>query len=135
MPRRRRGGAIEPLRALATLAPRRQSSPTALWLVDALAGAKRPGVDVRGTACRRFGATVDVARASKLSPDGVAAPAVDRFEDPLALPIEVCIDERHVRRIRCETGHGVQTLELWGFGVDVDRLDWTGLPTFRSVGD
>jgi hypothetical protein len=65
----------------------------------------------------------------------VAAPAVDRFEDLLALPIEVCIDERHVRRIRCETGHGVKTLELWGFGVDVDRLDWTRLPTFRSVGD
>jgi hypothetical protein len=55
-----------------------------------------------------------------------------RFEDLLSLPIEVWVDESHVRRIRFEHKDQVDTVELWDFGTPMDGLDWTRLPTFRS---
>jgi hypothetical protein len=123
-------------RLLSTLPPDEQAVPTPLWLLDILAGltaATDEGTDdVRDTACRRFTATVDVSRASKVVPGGVAVPTLGRFEDLLALPVEVCIDDKHVRRVRFRPEHRTDTLELWDFGVSLDDLDWTRLPTFRS---
>lgn len=123
-------------RRLCTLPPDEQELPTPLWLLDILAGltaATEEGAEhVRGTACRRFSATVDVSRASKVTPGGVAVPPLGRFEDLLALPAEVCIDHEHVRRVRFRPEHRVETLELWDFGVSIDELDWSRLPTFRS---
>jgi len=66
---------------------------------------------------------------------GIAAPARTRFEDLLALPVEVWIEDTQIRRIRFSF-EGIEqhtdTLELWDFGVSLDDLDWTRLPTFRS---
>jgi hypothetical protein len=63
-------------------------------------------------------------------------PARPRFEDLLALPLEAWIDDTHVRRVRFDGGRaagmGVVTLDLDDFGVEVDDLDWSRLPTFRS---
>ena len=55
-----------------------------------------------------------------------------RFEDLLALPVEVWLDAQHVRRVRYRPEHLTETLELWDFGVALDDLDWTRLPAFRS---
>jgi hypothetical protein len=110
-------------------------------LVDILAGltaATDEGTDdVRGTPSRRFTATVDLSRASRITPGGVAVPMLmrGRFEDLLALPVEVCVDDEHVRRVRFRPEHRTETLELWDFGVSLDGLDWTRLPTFRSPGE
>ena len=126
-------------RPLATLPPDEHELPTPLWLVDILAGVTAATEDVtedvRGTTCRRFSATIDLSRASRLTPGGVAVPARGRFEDLLALPIEVCLDDEHVRRVRFRPEHRTETVELWGFGVSLDDLDWRRLPTFRSPGE
>jgi hypothetical protein len=124
-------------RPLSTLLPDEHELPTPLWLLDILAGvtaATGDGAeDVRGTQCRRFTATVDVSRASRATPGGVAVPTLARFEDLLALPVEVVVDDRHVRQVRFRSEHQTETLELWDFGVSLDDLDWTRLPTFRSA--
>lgn len=103
-------------RPLSTLPPDDRELPTPLWLLDLLAGltsaADERADHVRGTPCRCFTATVDIGRASKLAPGGVAVPALGRFEDLLALPIEVCIDDRHVRRVRYRAEERTETLEL-----------------------
>jgi hypothetical protein len=126
-------------RLLSTLPPDEQEMPTPLWLLDILAGltaATEEGTqDVRGAPCRCFTATVDISRASKLTPGGVAVPTLGRFEDLLALPIEICLDDQHVRRVRFHPEHRTETLELWDFGVSLDDLDWSRLPTFRSPGE
>jgi hypothetical protein len=52
----------------------------------------------------------------------------------------VWIDGKHVRRFQTvERGSGryaratkTETVELWDFGVPVDELDWSRLPTFRT---
>jgi hypothetical protein len=123
-------------RPLWTLPPDEGELPTPLWLLDILTGltsaADERAEDVRGTPCRCFKGTVDIARASKITPGGVAVPARGRFEDLLALPIEVCIDDRYVRRVGYRAEHRTATLELWEFGVSLAGLDWTRLPTFRS---
>lgn len=123
-------------RLLSTLPPDKKARPEPLWLLDILAGvtcASAEGADdVRGTACRRFAATADLSRASKVTPGGVAVPKVDRFEDLLALPIQVWVDDEHVRRVRFGREDVTETLELWDFGVPMDALDWARLPTFRS---
>jgi hypothetical protein len=122
-------------RRLVTLTTDVDVVPTPLWLLDVLAGvtaATDEGTeDVRGTPCRRLTATIDVS-ASKLTPGGVAVPTLARFEDLLALPVEVWADDRHVRRVRFRPEHRTETLELWHFGVPLDDLEWTCLPTFRS---
>jgi hypothetical protein len=109
-------------RALTTLPPDAFALPTPLWLLDLVAGvveASETGTDeVRG------------------APGGIAAPGRRRFEDLLALPVEVRIDNTQIRRIRFSFSEGVErhtdTLELWDFGAPLDDLDWTRLPTFRS---
>lgn len=126
-------------RLLSTLPPDERELPTPLWLLDILGGlaaASDEGAEVvRGTPCRSFTATVDISRASKLTPGGVAVPGIGRFEDLLALPVEVCLDEEHVRRVRFRSEHHTETLDLWDFGVPLDDLDWSRLPTFRSPGE
>ena len=52
----------------------------------------------------------------------------------------VWIDDEHVRRIQTvDRGSGrsaratkTETVELWDFGVPVDSLDWSRLPSFRT---
>ena len=93
-------------RLLSTLPPFELELPSPLWLLDILTGltaATDDGAEeVRGTPCRRFTATVDLSRASKLTPGGIAVPLLARFEDLLALPVAVCIDgeQRSSRRVR-----------------------------------
>jgi hypothetical protein len=106
-----------------------------LWLLRVLRGATEAsfvGPDtVRGTACRRFDAYVDLERASAAVDDGLAAPQVSRFEQLRALPLTVWIDSTHVRRVEFEQlGRASvrRVLELWDFGVAVDDLDWSRLP-------
>jgi hypothetical protein len=123
-------------RARLTLSARSDVVPTPLWLVDLLSGvthADDSGTDiVRGGTCRRIAARVDVGQASAATPGGVAAPALTRFEGLLSLPVDVWIDDTHVRRVRCTADHKTDTIELWDFGVRIKALDWTYMPTFRS---
>jgi hypothetical protein len=124
-------------RRIVTLPPQEQELPTPLWLFDVLAGvtsATDEGTeDVRGTPCRHIAATTDMSRASRTNPGGVAVPTRRRFEDLLALPVEVWFDSTHVRRVRFVSENRTETLELWDFGVRLDDLDWTRLPSFRST--
>jgi hypothetical protein len=123
-------------RLLATLSPEEMKRPTPLWLLDILAGltaATDAGTEeVRGTSCRRVAAIVDLGRASKATSGGVAVPRLARFEELLALPVDVWVDDTHVRRVRYEHGFLNETVELWDFDVQPQDLDWTRLPTFRS---
>lgn len=56
--------------------------------------------------------------------------------------LTVWVDDQHVRRIRFEEHASsrrasvsrIVTLELWDFGVPVDSLDWSRLPSFRTDG-
>ena len=111
------------------------------WLLRLLPGTTDASPDgtetIRGTACRRFAAHVDMERASAASGEGLRPPQVDRFEELRALPVTVWIDEQHVRRIRFEHGRqprDLATLDLWEVGVPAGGLDWSRLPTFRSPG-
>lgn len=112
------------------------SWPTPLWFIDVVAGltaaAPKGTEDVRGTPCRRFDVIVDLSRASKFTTGAIAVPKVGRFEDLLALPIEVWVDDEHVRRVRFSQDGRTDTLELWDVGVPLEDLDWTELHAFRS---
>lgn len=88
--------------------------------------------EVYGAPCRHLEITVDLSRASRAAPGGLATPRRRRFEDLLALPAEVWLDEHHVRRVRCRSEHRMETVQFREFGVSLDHLDWTRLPTFRS---
>jgi hypothetical protein len=56
--------------------------------------------------------------------------------------LTVWVDDQHVRRIRFEEHASsrqasvsrIVTLDLWDFGVPVDSLDWSRLPSFRTDG-
>lgn len=123
-------------RPLFTLPPETDVVPSPLWLLDLLLGATEArdvGADeLRGTPCRHLCASTDLSKASRETPGGLAVRTLGRFEDLLAMPVEVWIDSTHVRRVRFKGEHGVETVELWDFGIPVDGLDWTRLPTFRS---
>jgi hypothetical protein len=53
------------------------------------------------------------------------------------LPLDVWLDQTYVRRVRFTReerfGRETEAIELWEFGVTVNHLDWTRLPTFRSL--
>lgn len=124
-------------RPVATLPPRSDEVPTPLWLLDLLAGVTRAAEagtqEVYGTPCRRFEITADLSQAPRAAPGGLAAPRSSRFEDLLALPAEVWLDEHHVRRVRFRRSEQqMETVQFVEFGVSLDDLDWTRLPTFRS---
>ena len=74
-----------------------------------------------------------MSRAARLTPGAVAVPSVDRFEDVLALPIEVWIDDQHIRRVRFSQDMRIDTLELWDVGSPLEGLDWTRLQAFPST--
>ena len=112
-----------------------------LWLLRLLPGATDAALEgtdtLHGAPCRRFAATVDLARASAASGEGLAPPQVGRFDELRALPVTVWINGQHVRRILFQqAGPPLRrlTLDLWEFGVAADDLDWSRLPTFRSPG-
>jgi hypothetical protein len=92
-------------------------APTPLWLIDVLARittATVAGADVvRGTSCTHLHVTADLRRASPL-------------------PLEVWIDEQHVRRVRFSEGIRTDTLELWDVGASLGELDWTRLHAFTG---
>jgi hypothetical protein len=55
----------------------------------------------------------------------------------------VWIDDEHVRQVQSESHGGPRrggswkmttTFELWDFGIPVDSLDWSHLPSFRTPG-
>jgi hypothetical protein len=108
-----------------------------LWLVRLLRGTTEARLadteTLHGTQCQKLAADVDMARASAATTEGLRPPTVERFEDLLALPVTVWIDESHVRRIQFDgAGPRSLTLELWDFGTPTDDLDWSRLPTFKS---
>jgi hypothetical protein len=112
------------------------TSGDALWLLDVVRGVTDATPDgrenVRGWPCRKVAATVDLGRASAETEGGLCPPTVQRFEELLALPLTVWIDEERVRRVRFEqTGEPFQatyTVELWDFDVPTGHVDWTRLP-------
>ena len=130
-------------RAIATLPSDVEAVPTPLWLLDLLAGLTDTSdldtEDVRGVPCRHLVGKADLSVASQATSAGVAVPARGRFEDLLALPIDVWVDSTHIRRVRFDSHqsveHRTETLELCDFGVRLDDFDWTRLPTFRSPGE
>jgi hypothetical protein len=123
-------------RALGTLPADEHALPTPLRLLDIVSGvtaAVDEGTDhVRGRPCRHLAVRTNLGRASAATPGGVAVPARGRFEDLLGLEAGVWIDDLHVLRIAFCSPERTETLELWDFGVGLDDLDWTRLPTFRS---
>jgi hypothetical protein len=153
--RRRRGGLLRPVMKLLKLAIRALwrrwtrdlnlgrvagkgvaefSKRRFWWLVDLLRGiadADHEGDDlVRGTRCRRLATRVDLSVASAASKDGLRPPTVQRFEELLALPLTVWLDETYVRRVRFSefSGGAIQTLDVWDFGVDTSGIDWSQRP-------
>ena len=103
-----------------------------LWLFGLVAGvieAWDAGAElVNGTRCHRYSLLVDLSQASARAPHGRAAPARPRFEALLALPVDVWLDDKHVRRVRYAEEHHSETLELWDLGLAPDEVDWTRLP-------
>jgi hypothetical protein len=125
-------------RLLSTLPPDPDAIPTPLWLLDLLVGiteTRDAGTEeVRGTPCRRITAKTDVSRASRDTPGGVAVPKLGRFEDLLALPIEVWVDQSQVRRVRFEREAQVDAVELWDFGTPFGRTRLDALADIPLAG-
>ena len=116
-------------RSLSTLPAGDSTESAPFWLLELLV-VLRSATDadrqvVRGVRCRHYRASVEAGHAWTVLPDRWLD---DRFD----LPIEVWIDDRYIRRVRICAEQRTHTLELWDFGVAVDDLDWTRLPTFRS---
>jgi hypothetical protein len=134
----RSGRRLATLRPDSFVYPTPHAVPTPLWLLDVLAGATDASdaghEELGGTPCRHLTATIDLGRASQETPGGVAVPhlVVLNYEDLRALSMEVWLDDVGIRRLRFSAGGRTQTLELWQLGTDLDGLDWTRLPTFRS---
>jgi len=108
-----------------------------LWLLRLMRGATEARVEghetLRETRCAKLTARVDMARASALHDGRLRAPAVEHFEELLALQVAVWTDDRFIRRLRFDYEQKKQlTLELWDFDVPTDELDWSRLPTFKS---
>jgi hypothetical protein len=131
-------------RSLLTLRPssRREGAP--LWLLRLLPGttdARPDGTEtLRGTMCRKYAVHVEVARAAAaIGAAGLPAPSGVNATQPPMLGLGVWIDDQHIRQVRFEDGAGgsvakILTLEIWDYGVLVDGLDWSHLPTFRTPG-
>jgi hypothetical protein len=118
---------------LADLKPKPGDTPRAFALLEGLAFAvhasEGEAEDVRGNGCRRLLALLDLNRAPQLATQFSVA------EDLHAVPVDVWIDEAHVRRVRFERPPYFEVvLELWDVGR-TGELDWTRLPTYRSMGD
>jgi hypothetical protein len=91
---------------------------------------------------------VDVQRAAAANArTGLPSPSGVDSTQPPALVLTVWIDGQHIRLVRFEdhaprdlepkqgdSSAKVLTLELWDFGVPVQELDWSRLPTFHTPG-
>lgn len=127
-------------RVLGTLPAQPARPGTALWLLDLLAGATDAedlGPDeTDGQHWRHLAVTASLADASARAPEGLPSPEQERYERLLALPLDVWLDDQHVRRIRFSDGsplaRQIRTATFSAFGTPVDELDWSRLPTFRS---
>jgi len=120
-----RGGA--PGRSLSSL-PRAKEWPVVpLWLLDLLDGMHDAGESgtetLRGVSCRRLTPDLDARHAAATLPSQWPV-------DPDLLRPEVWIGEDgYIHRIQVHAMDRAQGLELWDFGVPLDHLDWTRLPT------
>lgn len=127
------GRSGRPLDTLDVATPR---IPSPLWLFDLVAGvngAEDHGTEeVDGPRWRHLLATADLAEASARRPEGMASPARNRYEDLLAPPIEVWLDDGHLRRLRFVGELGTDTLTLTEFGIPAEGLDWSRLPSNSS---
>lgn len=130
-------------RPLATLPSVPATTTSPLWLLDLLRGivnANGQGQDtIDGDPCRYVRAVVDLTVASAAT-GGLPSPGRARFDDLLALPIEVWVNATHVRRVRFSDGDAsvatrTLTLTLSEFGIEVGQLDWSRLPTFGRSPD
>jgi hypothetical protein len=123
-------------RSLSTLAASAPHIPSPLWLVDLVAGVKeaedRGTEQVDGQAWRHLLAVTDLAAASARRPEGMASPARERYEELLALPLEVWLQDGHLRRLRFVVDERTDTVTFTDFGVPVDGLDWSRLPASSS---
>lgn len=123
-------------RALSTLPASANRVGSPLWLIDLLGGltsAVDLGTEeVEAQTWQRWRTTANLAAASAELPDGMPSPANDRFEELLQLPLDVWIDDTHLRRIRFDHEHRSETVTFSDFGSDVEGLDWDRLPTFCS---
>ena len=130
-------------RRLATLPAGNVRTTSPLWLLELVAGvdhASRLGpdpTDVDQSGWHGYAATASLPAAIAVHGRSMSSPAQDRYEDLLAIPFEVWIDDADlIRRIviktDTETNQDRTTLTLREFDVDIEHLDWTRLPTFRS---
>jgi hypothetical protein len=122
-----RGGA--PGRSLSSL-PRSKNRPVVplslLDLLDGMRDAGESGTEIlHGVSCRRL--TPELG-ASQTLPSHWSA-------DPDELRPEVWVGEDgYIHRAQVHAMDRTQGLELWDFGVPLDHLDWTRLPTQQSAG-
>jgi hypothetical protein len=131
--------------------PARERPPgDVLWLLRMLpdaSDAHPEGAEpVRGTSCWRFAVRVNAAEATGTSGGRRRIRAAGTVGGPPTLALTVWTDGEHIRRIRFEerastgpppgpTSLSVSrqlTLDLWDFGVSVEELDWSRLPSFMT---
>lgn len=91
-------------RPLDTLPAAPPHVPSPLWLIDLVGGmtTARPcgAEEVAGENWQHLTGTASLAEASEAAPKGMPTPARDDFDELLALPIEVWLDDGQLRRIR-----------------------------------
>jgi hypothetical protein len=137
-------------RSLQTLRPSARHEGDVLWLLRLLPGATDAHPEgtetLRGTSCRKYLVHVEVQLAAAAALATLPTPSGIDSKQPAVLTLTVWIDGQHIRRVQFEDRvakvplkHGdssakVLTLELWDFGVPVQELDWSRLPTFRTPG-
>jgi len=124
-----RGGA--PGRSLSSLTRGNNRPVVPLWLLDLLDGMHDAGEsgrqELRGVSCRRLTPDLDARHASTTLPSHWSA-------DPDVLRPEVWIgDDGYIHRVQVRAMDRTQGLELWDFGVPVDDIDWTRLPTHQPA--
>jgi hypothetical protein len=137
-------------RLMQGLRPSSRREGDVLWLLRLLPGTTDARLEdtetLQGTPCREYAVHVDVARAAAadgraelLPPAGVDSP------QPPVLGLSVWVDGQHIRQVRfvdsqpkdpqpgqSASAAKVLTLEIWDFGVPVQNLDWSRLPSFRQ---
>lgn len=123
-------------RPLATLPAEQPTTTSPLWLIDLIRGVDTADdqgpADVDGHRWRHFDVTADLSRAAATQRAAMPSPARDRYEQLLALPLQIWIGGGYLRRVRFSEDNSVLELTLSDFGAEIDDLDWSRLPTFRS---
>jgi hypothetical protein len=92
-----------------------------LWPLELLFGLTEAAADgsevLGGAICHRYQGRADLGRASARHPQGLGAPSAERFEDLLAIPVTIWLDDAHVRRLRVQTEGAIHTVELFDVGT------------------